>query len=477
MPYDQFVRWQVAGDEIAPEEPLALAATGFLGAGVFPTQLTEKEFESARYDELDDMVRTLGTAMLGVTIGCARCHDHKFDAIPQADYYRMVANFTTTIRSETEVPLTSVSYPERFQRPEGAPPEPEFATLMVSTEGLKPLKHHADGRGFPHFYPKTHYLRRGDVNHKEEVAEPAFLQVLTSAPEGGPHWHQSPPPAWRTSYRRRALANWITDTDYGAGALLARVIVNRLWQHHFGRGIVATPSDFGKQGQPPSHPELLEYLAARLVREDWQLKPIHRLIMESATYQQSSEHNARAAKLDPENNLLWRYEPRRLEAEVSRDILLAVSGELDRTMYGPGTLDEGQKRRSIYFMVKRSKLIPMLQTFDAPRADVGIAARPRTTVAPQSLLLMNNPHVRSYARSFAERVLSHSEGSVGEGVRHAYLLALCRPPTDKELSDGVAFVEQQRRSYAERKLPDAVELAMQDYCQVLFCLNEFLYVD
>src|SRR5262249_10194699 len=190
---------------------------------------------------------------------------------------------------------------------------------------------------------------------------------LTAASEGEKHWPARPPTGWRTSYRRTALANWITDAECGAGHLLARVIVNRLWQHHMGRGLVATPSDFGTRGDRPTHPELLDWLATELIRNGWRLKPIHKLIVLSATYAESSVQSEQKATKDRDNRLFWRRPALRLEAEAIRDSLLAVGGVLDTTMYGPGTLDEGSRRRSIYFTGKRSKLGPLLEGAAAPR--------------------------------------------------------------------------------------------------------------
>jgi hypothetical protein len=180
------------------------------------------------------------------------------------------------------------------------------------------------------------------------------------------------------------------------------VIVNRLWGHHFGRGIVATPNDFGAQGEPPSHPELLEWLASELIRNEWRLKSVHRLLMTSATYMQSADPVAESAKKDPDNRLFWRRTPRRLEAEAVRDSLLDVGGLLDRKMYGPGTLDENMTRRSIYFFIKRSRLIPMMMVFDAPEPLVSQGERPTTTIAPQALLFMNSPLVRKAAAGAGE---------------------------------------------------------------------------
>ena len=746
MPFDQFVRWQLAGDELAPDNPLAMMATGFMGAGVFPTQLTEKEFESARYDELDDMASTMGTAMLGLTIGCARCHDHKFDPIPVKDYYRLVSTFTTTIRSEIDLDLDPERYakelatwqqrhtqvetalrkheklpqfraafdrwlesgpgPDKnagpwsvltiaeakssrgtpltvqadgsvlatgkapaketytlkatstlldirhlriealthkslrrqgpgragngnfalsnlkvFARPadqpkakrtpvklssakathqqntgslsaaaaidmnpdgtgwavdrggigkdqalvigfakpvshdggtafefelrfsnngqhsigrprlslsaDSAPPVevgggmpdslaaaysalkngdlkpvhrrallPVFAKhdtqwralnnllqdssakrpqrnltkVQVTSEGFKPTKHHADGRGFPHFYPQTHFLNRGDPAQKQGIASQGFLQVLMRNNKRTAAWQESPPKGWRTSYRRRSLAKWITDVDHGAGHLLARVIVNRLWHHHFGRGIVATPNDFGLQGAEPTHPDLLEHLARRLIASGWKLKPLHREIMLTATYGQDSAPSAKQLAIDPNNQFLWRFAPRRLEAEVIRDSILAVSGMLDPTPFGPGTLSPDQKRRSIYFMIKRSKLVPMMQIFDQPEPLVSQGSRPSTTIAPQALMFMNSPQVVQYAAAFAGTVAAEE---TDEAITAIYRRALGRRPAKSELADSREFITAQITSYND---PKAKHKAFADLCQVVFGLNEFIYL-
>lgn len=268
----------------------------------------------------------------------------------------------------------------------------------------------------------------------------------------------------RTPLRRTALAKWLTDVDAGAGALVARVIVNRLWAHHFGRGIVATPNDFGVQGEPPSHPELLDWLAAELIRNGWRLKPIHKLLMTSAAYGRSTEIVAGSAARDPDNKLFWRRDPRRLEAEAVRDSLLDVGGLLDRRMYGPGTLDESMTRRSVYFFIKRSRLIPMMMVFDAPEPLVSQGGRPTTTIAPQALLFMNSPLVRKAAAGLAK------QGS----VEKIYRRALGRSPSPKELAAAEAFLSRQTESYRKDGKPDA---SMVDFAQALLCLNEFVYVD
>ena len=752
MPFDQFVRWQLAGDELAPDEPLALMATGFIGAGMFPTQLTEAEFETARYDELDDIVSTTGVAFLGLSTGCARCHDHKYDPIPSTDYYRMAAAFTKTIRSEIDLDLqpeenqtrreafaakqaqlqvaldkyeretlqadfdtwlanyqpndslgdwtilsgeltssagtkfettgdgsylatgavpaketltltvsvdisdirairiealTHDSLPQKgpgragngnfvlgnltvsyqstesgvssesklvklssakatHQQNQGdlsvaavldSKPETGWAVdaggigkdqaavfefagpipggkgtrlkitmdfphpntkhtlgrlrvsvstksgvsptvgqsgpdanilaalsrlkdqtasdadrktvidwfktsrsgwqqhkaaldkhiaagdgvqltkVMVSSEGYPHMKHHADGRGYPHFYDQTFFLTRGDVNQKQEPAETGFLQVLMREDKQPEDWQVEAPADWeRTSFNRASLASWMTDTDYGAGNLVARVIVNRLWQHHFGQGVVATPNDFGVSGDRPTHPELLNWLAQDLINNEWRLKRLHKLIMTSSVYMQSGAFDESRAKIDRENRLLWRRAPKRLEAEAVRDSMLSVSGLLDPKMYGPGTLDESMTRRSIYFFIKRSKLITSMMLFDWPEHLVSIGRRSSTTIAPQALMFLNGNQPRRYAEAFAARART---ASPGDSLAAVYRIAISRLPSDRERAVAQAFINQQKMSYIEagRDATQADQDAFTDFCQAVFSLNEFLYID
>jgi hypothetical protein len=267
----------------------------------------------------------------------------------------------------------------------------------------------------------------------------------------------------------------MTDVDAGAGSLLARVIVNRLWQHHFGRGIVATPSDFGTQGDPPSHPKLLDWLASELVRGGWRLKAIQKQMLMSKTYRQSSRLDPDSLAADPLNALVSHQSRQRLEAEPFRDSMLAVAGQLDERLYGPGSLDENARRRSIYFMIKRSRLIPMMTLFDAPDALTPIAVRSSTTVAPQSLLILNSPFIRELAEHFARRVAVSGDESAS--IDRAYQVALSRPPTAEELRDARGFLNSQRalrRSHGEPE-PDAKAFA--DLCQILFGLNEFIFIE
>jgi mono/diheme cytochrome c family protein len=737
MPYDRFVRLQLAGDELEPQNPEALKATGYLAAGTHSTQITAATAEKERYDELDDMAGTVGTSLLGLTVGCARCHDHKYDPIPTKDYYRLLSTFTTTVRSELEIDTDPAGYqrekqefdrkhktltdalvvyekdqlPGRFdawlasgakavvpkwvvlemtsakssggatltrqedgsyvvtgKRPEwdtytftattplrgitavkiealsdpslprGGPgradngnfalsdftvtakpasgngpavelklrnpratfeqkglpvtatidedgtsawavdpqfgkdhaatwefespvdlgpdvtlkftlkfnnnvrhgmgrpriavttaplpatfdgaqggsvaldvnrilatpadsrsesdrgkllayyrsidperrkleaavqadlkhlPQPKRFKALVCSEGVTPLRLHTALPDIPDFYNKTYFLKRGDVNQKDGEAPAGFLTVLTPGPDAEQRWHVSPPPGSKLSYRRTALSNWLTDVDAGAGGLLARVMVNRLWQHHLGRGIVSTPNDFGAQGARPTHPELLDFLARQLVANGWHLKPLHRLIMTSSVYMQSTDYDESRAAVDREDTLWWRRPITRLEGEAIRDSILAVSGQLDPTMYGPGTLDESMRRRSIYFFVKRSKLIPMMTLFDWPDSLQGLGQRSSTTVAPQALALMNHPQVRAYASAFAKRLMPIAEKSLDDAVRRAYVMALAREPDSEEVQDAVAFIRGQGE----------LDAALTSFCQSMFALNEFIYVE
>jgi mono/diheme cytochrome c family protein len=553
MPYNQFVQWQIAGDELAPNDPLALAATGFLGAGVFPTQITTSEAERVRYDAMDDMLSTTGHTILALTVGCARCHDHKYDPIPTRDYYRMLSSFTSTIRAEIEVDLGTpeeqaatkafdmknkplVDELKRYENqelpkvflawlaarhekkealpkiPDGnsakalqalrdkkqsleklpkpqrdallkwfAPQDPEWlkkqavvaeseknrpkntkVKMQVTSEGVKPMRHHTAVGEIPDFYPETFQLKRGDPTQKEGVVTQGFLQVLAN--DADTRWLTSKPAEVKSSFRRTGMAKFLTDTEKGAGALAARVIVNRLWHHHFGRGIVSTLNDFGFQGDTPSHPELLEWLANDLVQNGWKLKRIHKLIVMSKVYQLGGNVTDTAKSLDPDNKLWHSVPRRRLEAEAIRDSLLAVSGQLDPTMYGAGTLDEGMKRRSIYFQVKRSQMIPMLQVFDWPDTLTSAAARSTTVVAPQALLFMNNPHIRGYANSLAARLKQESD--VSKQIDKAYSVCFARLPSDAERAAGLEFLKSR-----------PADKGLQEYTLALLSLNEFIFID
>jgi hypothetical protein len=311
------------------------------------------------------------------------------------------------------------------------------------------------------------YLRRGEVDNKGEKATPGFLQVLTRGELPKDAANMDP---------RIALADWITNLEHGAGPLLARVMVNRLWQHHFGNGIVRTTNDFGFQGERPSHPELLEWLAMELTKNGWKLKPLHKQIMLSATYQQSHDSNDENVRIDPENRYLWHYQSRRLDAEIIRDALLAVGGNLDtKTMYGPSATDNSL-RRSVYLRVKRSELIPLMTTFDAPEPTQSIGERVTTTVPTQALVMLNSPLVRQQAEKLAKRIAPTSNTPVKESIQTAYRIAFSRLPDDHELEEMRKFMDAQQKIMGAANSVNQ-EKALIEFCHTLLCLNEFVYID
>jgi hypothetical protein len=252
-------------------------------------------------------------------------------------------------------------------------------------------------------------------------------------------------------------------------------MVNRIWQHHFGEGIVGTPNDFGAQGDPPTHPELLEFLASELVRGGWKLKPLHRAIMLSEVYQQSHEVDPANLALDPENRYLWHFRPRRLEAETIRDALLAAGGNLDLTMFGPSVLDN-TTRRSVYLRVKRSELLPVMTMFDAPEPTQSIGERSVTTVPTQALAMMNSPLVRQQAEKLFARIRPMGGEPLTAAIDRGYKIAFGRSPSQEEQSRMVAFVDQQRAALGADS-PETTDKALVEFCHVLFCLNEFIYID
>jgi hypothetical protein len=353
-------------------------------------------------------------------------------------------------------------------------PAVRMTKVLVTTEGEPHLPHHADDRGYPHFYPQTHVLRRGDVEQKLSVVSPGVPRVFVKhqGATADLSWIDPSRANAKSSYRRAALAKWLTDPSEGTGALVARVMVNRLWQHHFGRGIVSTPNDFGTTGQKPTHPELLEWMAKQLIQNQWRLKPMHKQIMTSETYMQSNRSlEDPRAKVDPDNLLWWHRAPRRLEAESIRDSMLVVSGLLDRSMYGPGTLDPNMRRRSVYFFIKRSQLIPMMMLFDWPEHLVSIGQRQSTTIAPQALAFMNNPLARSAAESLANEI-----SELGQ-IDKVFMKVLSRKATQAELQSAERFIAQAEKTRKEQNANQPEKMALADFCQILLCCNEFIYVD
>jgi hypothetical protein len=752
LPYDEFLRMQVAGDLFKPGDLDATAATGFLVAGPYPGQVTAKTVEPIRYDQLDDMVATLGSSVLGMTIGCARCHDHKYDPIGHRDYYAMIAClgkavqtdhsfeiepektkqrreawqaerapvaaalerflaaevpgriarwlaaeapgqqaaawlsldpeslkaakatlsaepddtivasgkleaddvYTLTFRTQqskiralrlealaspsapgggpgtapdgafllstltvTARPL--VASPERkaitpklqavtatsqapgrelarvfdddrftgwavdgaagkdqaavvaFDTPLGfdggtelrvelrfqgghhglarlrlsmtteptensptaaaAPqaareiaavletaraagrdpsnpavakelahwlrrfdaeverqvaalaavdakqPQPNIAKVYGATNG--PWVITGNGQAVKSGSQDVFVLARGEVGRKKGKAVPGFVLATIATNDAEPAL-LSGPDSKPLPDSRVGLANFLTDVSEGAGPLAARVIVNRLWHHHFGRGIVATPNDLGTQADPASHPELLEWLANRLVENRWSMKSIHRLIVTSATYRQSGAASAAGRGKDPDNKLLWHRKPTRLEGESIRDALLAAAGTLDLAMYGRSGLDVKVPRRSIYLTVKRSEPIGFLQVFDQPEPVQPVGARGVATVPTQALAMMNSSFVRSAAESLARRTrttlaIPATEASGPAAIDYCFTAALSRKPSDAErgrFAELLAAREQAAGTDAAGR-----QAALADVCHLIFCLNEFVYVD
>lgn len=477
MPFDQFVRWQLAGDEYEPQNPAAVAATGFLAAGpnaALRDGLMLDERLRNRYNELDDIVSTVGTGILGLTLGCARCHDHKYDAIPARDYYRLMSSFHTGDRAE--VPLANTNNKALVWRDGTPTPKPSWL------------------------------FRRGDYYDHDQPVGLGFVSILTREKTPEEYWKQALADRQLkdSTSQRRAVADWMTDVDQGAGALIARVIVNRLWDHHFGSGLVTTVGDFGVRSEPPTHPELLEWLARDLVQNGWKLKRLHRLILTSATYHQASTGITPPAQ-DPDNRLLWKMRPQRLEAEILRDAMLSVSGTLNLTPYGPGfkppiageamvarNVQGGAypanvqdspavRRRSVYLFHKRVIPYPLLQAFDKPDAQQSCGRRDMTTVAPQALALLNDQFVRTVALDFADRLKKEASDEPAATIRRGFQLSLCRNPSESEQTAATAFLEVQIQARQDRKKEtpahEVRREALADLCQALFSLNEFIYID
>lgn len=590
LPFDTFVRWQLAGDEFEPDNPQAIAATGFIVAGVneiLPDEQMPEEKLRGRANELDDMVSTTAQAMLGLTLACARCHDHKYDPLPTRDYYRMMRIFNSGDR--TDVPWANraevqahdkniakwqpgynaavkerdswlakardpISEQVRRAKINKLPisgKEKQLLSAKPNDAGSKKLAerfkkqlkvedadyvaalpkeqkvrwNELDGRvksiaarkpndlpqafAFADFAPEppdSWFFERGDFMARNEKMDLGFLTVLMDGKTAEDYWSAAKKNKLRddSSQQRRALANWMTDLEHGSGALLARVMVNRVWQHHFGEGLVRTVSDFGTRGELPTHPELLDWLTGEFIRSGWSVKHLHRLIVNSATYQQSSAFDESKAAIDPENRLLWRRRPLRLESEIFRDSMLAVAGTLNPEVYGPGfkppipaeamqarnskspyPLDAKDtpetRRRSLYLFHKRVVQYPLMQAFDAPDAQVSCAQRMNTTVAPQALAMLNDPFVRLRATELAERLFSQAGDDPAACIALAFRLCLSRDPLAEEIADATAFIADRAASRVKRdpKLsPTAArQLGLTDFCQSLFGLNEFIYID
>ena len=462
-PYDQFVREQLAGDELPEPTADSIIATGFYRLGVWDDEPADRLL--ATYDHLDDLLATVGQAFLGLTVNCARCHDHKIDPFTQQDYYGLLAffhNLTPMAKGgpQVEVPIVL---------PDGQ----SGKALAVSERGPRA--------------PETFVLLRGNPQVKGEAVAPSFPAVLDSRPAA----IAQPAADAKTAGRRRVLADWLASPD---NPLTSRVMANRIWQHHFGRGIVRSPNNFGQNGLPPTHPELLDWLAGQLIDHGWRLKAMHRTIMLSNTYQMSSQGNPQALERDPANDLFWRFDLRRLSAEEIRDAVLAINGRLNPQMYGPGFYEEisaevlagqsrpgdgwgksppeQQARRSVYIHAKRSLLTPLLEAFDLADPDSTCEARFVTTQPAQALAMLNGKFMNDQAARFATRLRREAGADTAEQIRRAWQLALGREPDEADEQAALALIETLQQRHGVE--PDA---ALNYYCLLVYNLNEFLYLD
>jgi hypothetical protein len=546
-PYDHFVREQIAGDELGeywkhdglPRDVAdKLAATGFLRTAVDATRddFLPKDFAEYQWRTLFDTEQILVSSFMGLTIQCARCHDHKYEPITQRDYYAVQAVLASAIRptgpvlptykrivvdapkaeqeraEENNKPLEAVAKAlrdlqnarrlavrGRHPKREKATEEelraefPDYAARATAATNeleevngklihLPTIRMLNDIDTMP---PPTYVLRRGDPLSPGETVEPAAPEVLSLAPK--PFVVPTVEKGAKTTRRRRAFAEWLTQPEH---PLTARVMVNRVWAGHFGNGIVASLDNFGKSGTAPTHPELLDWLATEFVKEGWSLKKLHKLIVTSAAYRQSAASRADGLAADADNKLLWRMAPRRLEAESVRDAILTAADRLDDRMYGepvrtitkpsgevvPDKELEEPGRRTIYQLVRRSSPQSLLNAFDAPVMEINCARRASTTSATQALALMNGEFVTAQSEHFARRLLNQP-GEDSQRIREAFRIALSRDPSPGEADRLLTFVHNQEAFY--KGWPDyARRLRIySDLCQALLGANEFIYLD
>jgi mono/diheme cytochrome c family protein len=505
-PYDRFMVEQIAGDELEDATTETLIATGFHALGTWNDEVDPLEAPQYRADELDDMIRTTAQSFLGLTLGCARCHNHKFDPLTMVDYYSLAAilaplkrpnkgriDRAVPIGTPEQIAAQIARYEEISQLDKRLlelntqkPPDADEQKAAIRQRQRQLRTETPDLPGAYRCYenpcdvPPTYLLLSGRASSPGPLMQPQVPAVLATQqpifPANGP----------QSTLRRLTLARWIASAE---NPLTARVIVNRVWQHHFGEGIVATPSDFGSMGARPTHPELLDWLSDWLVYDaEWSLKKLHRLILTSETYRQATILNPKS--IDPENKLLWHFPYRRLDAEAIRDSMLAVAGNLDRTMYGSAVYfpiqaaaieahtdkqaawkaspEPAINRRTVYAFVKRTLLVPMLETLDFCDTTQSTERRAITTIAPQALTLFNGEFVNRQAERFAERLAREASGDLDRQLDLAYRLALCRLPTDAERG-------AIRRFFESQALPTNQQAALVQVCRVILNLNEFVY--
>ena len=529
LPYDKFLARQVAGDLLPAASPAEHAegtiATGYLAiARRFGSQVNEGHLT------IDDQIDNLGKVALGLSISCARCHDHKFDAIPQKDYYALYGILNSTRLTfpgievqqhprdfvalgpasdaealkayETEVfevektinrlkrevkTAAGVAKSGAAAKPGARPVEELRAELKTKSDRLRELeknppaidKAYAAAEGKPRD-AKIH--KKGDPNRTGDEVRRGFLAVL-----GGQSLSEA-----STGSGRLELAAWLTDR---ANPLVARVMANRIWAGHFGRGIVASPNDFGMRGDRPSHPELLDWLASRLVNDGWSLKSLHRRIVLSHAYATAAEGDPKASEVDPNNALVSHAARRRLSAEEIRDALLAVSGQLDTTppgnhpfppehtwrftQHSPFVASYETNHRSVYLMQQRLRKNPYLDLFDGADPNATTPNRPTSTTPLQALYFLNDPFAHAQAKAFADRLVTEDPAGEAAQVERAYRLLLGRVAEPDEVALAIAYLDESRRTLADAGTPEAdrSRAALASYARVLLSGNEFLHVD
>jgi hypothetical protein len=585
VPYDCFLTEQLAGDEMPGSNARMQIATTFLRLGTWDDEPADPVVD--RYDQLDDVLGTTATAFMGVTLRCARCHDHKFDPFSQKDYYRMLAVFEPLKRPQNDRGdldrLVGTEEELKAYRTRVAPIEAQAAALAKNVADLKQTirarllsaaRQKTAGPGAkrtslppeaatafqteppkrtprqqllvkkfagklereirsaadpeesarwrelerqiqaaraarlpepPRAYvwyedspraPVTRVFKRGDAHKPIAEVSPGLPGVLVRRPPA------SPRPLAHSTGRRLWLARWLTNPDH---PLVARVMVNRVWQWHFGAGLVPTANDFGMMGEEPSHPELLDWLAAEFVAKAWSVKHLHRLIVLSSTYRMAAAANPAASRADPADRLLWRWPQRRLQAEAVRDAILAVSGRLNPRMGGPSVYPpipravlEGQSRpgdgwgksspreaarRSIYIFVKRVLAVPELELLDAPDTTCSCEQRLVSTTAPQALTFLNGAFMHEQAGHFASRLEAEASKEPAAQVRRAFELAFSRSPTSREQKLSLDFLGAQRRQIAadvaagKTRGGDIPHKALEAFCLVVLNINEFVYLN
>ncbi len=591
-PYDRFLLEQIAGDELfdfksvsepAPEQHDQLAATGFLRTAEDGSQDVVNTVPY-RWNVLADQLQIFSSAVLGLTVGCARCHGHKYDPITHTDYYRMAAIFQTAYdpyewvvnkerhlslipgkerrdvqshnrpleevirKLEHELKRISAPFERQFREEKLASiPAPVRADLLASLEipverrdGVQQYlvkKFEAElsvnavllAEKFPEYKLRTEPIRRQIEEARARlIPEPKIRALFDMGGEptpayvsrrgealnvghrvdpGVPSVLNGPPlvpytlvkPRWDTSGRRLALARWLTQPNH---PLTGRAMVNRIWQHHFGAGLVSTPDNFGSTGSPPSHPELLDWLATEFVRRGWSVKEMHRLMMTSTAYRQASRvESEQVERADPLNELLSRYPMRRMDAETIRDSILKVAGRLDRTPFGPAdpvqmlaggevvSESDGRGRRSVYVLQRRSRPLTLLESFDAPRMTPNCVKRVESTVVAQALALWNSGPVRQLSRYFAKRLIDEAGGDPARRIELAFRETLGRRPTGKEATLARESLAAMMRHWSSHLAGAAASeprpvteakaqwLALAAFCHTLWNSPEFAYID